>query len=121
MSPLILLRPIREYDRGDIIYAIDGQALDTSNYFSLYYQTTATLEFADWDGTKLVPNGRKVTLTAVELNQNPIMHSEVIDYLGRKIGYLVYTQFTSGRTDEWLQKLNEVFENFNSRGVRCGG
>ncbi|MCK4990449.1 MAG: PDZ domain-containing protein, partial [Bacteroidales bacterium] len=98
-------------DRGDIIYAIDGQSLETTNYYSLYYQSTATLEFADWDGSEIVPDGRKITLTAVELNQNPIVHSEVIDYQGQKIGYLVYTQFTAGQNDEWLQELNIVVDD----------
>jgi len=41
-------------DRGDIIFAVDGQTLDTLNYNSLYFQMTATLEFADWDGTRIV-------------------------------------------------------------------
>jgi len=104
-------------ERGDIIYAIDGQSLDTSNYYSLYYQSTATLEFADWDGSQILPDGRKITLTAVELNQNPIVHSEVIDYQGQKIGYLVYTQFTAGQNDEWLQELNIVFDDFKTQGV----
>lgn len=104
-------------DRGDIIYAIDGESLDTINYFDLYYQTTATLEFADWNGKDIVPNGRKVTLTAIELNQNPVVHSEVINYEGHKVGYLVYTQFTAGQNDEWLLELNGVFEAFRSQGV----
>lgn len=103
--------------RGDIIYAVDGQRLDTANYHSLYYQTSATLEFADWDGQQVVPNGRKITLTAVELNQNPVIHSEVIDYEGFKIGYFVYTQFTTGENDEWLQELNDVFEDFIAAGI----
>lgn len=104
-------------ERGDIVYAVDGQSLDTINYRSLFYQTTATLEFADWDGVQVVPNGRKITLTAVQLNQNPVVHSEVIDYQGYKIGYFVYTQFTSGRDDEWLLELNGVFEDFLAQGV----
>ncbi len=104
-------------DRGDIIYAVDGQTLDTLNYNSLYFQMTATLEFADWDGTRIVPNGRKVTLTAIELNQNPVVHREVIEYQGQKIGYFVYTQFTPGPNDEWMQELDDVFEDFRSQGV----
>lgn len=103
--------------RGDIVYAVGGQSLDTINYRSLFYQSTATLEFADWDGTQVVPNGRKVTLTAVQLNQNPVVHSEVIEYQGYKIGYFVYTQFTSGSDDEWLLELNGVFEDFLAKGV----
>ena len=89
--------------RGDIIMTIDGQYLDVDNWFDLYYQTTATFVFGTWNGTDMVPSGKVVTLTAVELNQIPIIHSEVIDYEGQKIGYFVYTQFTAGQTGEWLQ------------------
>ncbi len=103
--------------RGDIIIAIDGKTLTTDNYYELYYQTTATLEFGDWNGTDVIYNGKKVTLTAIQLNQNPIIHSEVISYEGIKTGYLVYTQFTAGQSDEWLDELNGVFEDFISEAV----
>lgn len=103
--------------RGDIIYTIDGNILTQDNYFDLYYQTTATFGFADWDGSAMHPNERKITLEAIELNQNPIVHSEVIDYQGQKIGYFVYTQFTTGTSGEWLDELNMVFGDFKSAGV----
>ena len=35
--------------RGDIIYTIDGNLLTKDNYRDLYYQTTASFGFADWD------------------------------------------------------------------------
>ncbi len=104
-------------DRGDIIVAINGKSLTNDNYYQLYYQTTATLEFGVWNGVDVVSNGKKITLTAVQLNQNPIIHSEVISYEGIKTGYLVYTQFTTGKSDEWLDELNGVFEDFISEGV----
>ena len=103
--------------RGDIIYTIDGQLLTNDNYRDLYYQTTANFGFADWDGDAMVPNGKEISLTAIELNQNPVVHDEVIDYQGQKIGYLVYTQFTLGQQGEWLAELNKVFEDFKSAGV----
>jgi C-terminal processing protease CtpA/Prc len=103
--------------RGDIIIAIDGQTLNRDNYYNLYYQNTASLEFGDWNGNTVVPNGRKVTLTAKVLNQNPVIHSEVIDYEGAKIGYFTYVQFTDGQTDEWLDEINRVFDDFLAAGV----
>jgi len=103
--------------RGDIIYTIDGTPLTTENYHTLYYQTTASFGFADWDGSAMVPNGREISLTAIELNQNPVVYDEVIDYQGQKIGYFVYTQFTTGQQGEWLNELNGVFEDFKSGGV----
>ena len=103
--------------RGDIIYTIDGNILTDDNYFDLYYQNTATFGFADWNGSAMVPNGTEITLEATMLNQNPVVHQEVIEYLGHKIGYFVYTQFTPGKTGEWLDELNSVFDTFKSAGV----
>ena len=103
--------------RGDIIYTIDGQLLTKDNYRDLYYQTTANFGFADWDGDAMVPNGTEISLTAIQLNQNPVIHDEVIDYQGQKIGYLVYTQFTTGQQGEWLAELEGVFEEYKSVGV----
>ena len=103
--------------RGDIIYTIDGTILTKTNYKELYYQTSANFGFADWDGSDMVPNGREISLTAIELNQNPVVYDTVIDYQGYKIGYFVYTQFTTGKQGEWLSELNRVLEDFKSAGV----
>jgi C-terminal processing protease CtpA/Prc len=100
--------------RGDIIIAIDGKSLTSKNYYSLFNQASATFEFGDWTGVKVVPNGRKVTLDAIELNQNPVIYNEVIEYHGRKIGYFVYTQFTYGPENEWLEELKRVFLDFKT-------
>jgi len=104
-------------DRGEIIYMIDGQIPDTTNYNDLFYQTTATFAFADWDGSDLIPNGKSKTITAIKFNENPIVHHEIIEIQGKKIGYLVYTRFTNGEENSWVQELDAVFEEFNSAGI----
>jgi len=103
--------------RGDIIISIDGKELNTENYYDLYYQTTAIFAFADWDGSQLVPNDKNVSITAIVLNKNPIVHHEIIEYEGKKVGYLVYTQFTSGENGEWRTELDNVLGKFKDAGV----
>jgi len=103
--------------RGDIILTIDGQTLTQNNYYNLYYQTTATFGFGEWDGNAINPNGKEIALTASVQKLNPVLYDEVIEYQGKKIGYLVYTQFTYGENDEWFHELNSVFENFQAEGV----
>jgi carboxyl-terminal processing protease len=103
--------------RGDVIISIDHELLTKDNYFDLYYQDNALFEFGGFDGVGVVHNGRFVELDAVELNQNPVVYSEVIDYEGAKIGYVVYTQFTSGQNDEWLDELNAVLDEFKAQNV----
>jgi C-terminal processing protease CtpA/Prc len=104
--------------RGDIIVSIDGEALTPGNYIDLYYsQTTANYEFGSLSGPDIVHDGRYVEITAIELNQNPVLHREVIEYEGARIGYLVYTQFTAGQEGEWLDSLNVVFDEFSAQNV----
>ncbi len=104
-------------ERGDIIISIDDTSLNGENYFDLYYQTTATYQFGRWNGSEVVATGEEVTLTAIELNQNPIVYSEVIDYEGSKVGYFVYTQFTKGQDNQWSDAVNDLFEEFSTAGV----
>ena len=103
--------------RGDIILTIDGQILNKNNYYSLYYQNSATFGFGEWDGSSINPNGTEITLNASVLELNPVIYEEVIEYQGKKIGYLVYTLFSEGENGVWLAALNEVFEKFRSEGV----
>lgn len=103
--------------RGDIILTISGQNLTKTNYYSLYYQNSATFGFGEWDGSSINPNGTEITLNASVLELNPVIYDEVIEYQGQKIGYLVYTLFSNGLNDKWLTELKEVFENFRSEGV----
>ncbi|MCK5066445.1 MAG: PDZ domain-containing protein [Bacteroidales bacterium] len=103
--------------RGDIILTINGQTLTQTNYYTMYYQTTATFGFGEWDGTSINPNGTEITLQASEIKMTPVIYDEVIEYQGQKIGYLVYTLFIYGQNDEWLTELNAVFEEFLLAGV----
>jgi carboxyl-terminal processing protease len=103
--------------RGDIIITIDGISLNKDNYFDLYYQTTATFGFGTWNGVDVIPNGKEITLTAEELNQNPFVYRETIEYQGYKIGYCVYTSFVPGPENEWMDEINEVFGEFKTAGV----
>ena len=103
--------------RGDVIVTIDGKYPTRDDYFDLYYQNTATFGFGSWDGTRMVLNGKTAKLTATELSQNPFVHREVIDYQGKKIGYFVYTSFTPGPNDEWLEEINTVLGEFQTAGV----
>jgi len=103
--------------RGDIIVSINGQALTKDNYFELYNLPTATFGFGSYDGINPISDGREVTLTAKELNLNPFVHYEVIDYEGYKIGYVVYTNFVPGPNEEWMNEMDVVFGAFKDAGI----
>jgi len=104
-------------ERGDIIYAINGEQLTIDNYIDLYYSVTATYSFADYIPGSIVPNGTELEITAQVIEENPILYSDIIDYENKKIGYLVYGQFSAGEGDVWLTALNEVLDEFKTNAV----
>jgi len=103
--------------RGDIILEVNGEKMTRSNYISKFYQENVTYSFGELTPTGLALNGKQISLKAVVLDQNPVQHHEIISYEGKRIGYLVYTQFTAGDKDVWLNELDAVLESFKSEPV----
>jgi len=102
--------------RGDIINAIDGVALNETNYnntVSKLSNDTVTLSFVTENSGTLTSVGDK-TITAVEVADNPVYLTKVFDNVnGRKVGYLVYNGFRSSYNDE----LNAAFADLKAAGV----
>lgn len=99
--------------RGNIFYAINGTPLTIDNYRTLLANETYTVNFADFDGGNITPNGQSVTLTKTALAENPILLSNVITQNDKKIGYLMYNGFFPSFDNQ----LNTVFGDFISQGV----
>ncbi len=101
--------------RGEIFTAIDGQDLDVSNYSSLLFDRDAfTISFASINNNTISPNGKTVSLTAVEVHENPIHYTDIIETGGRKVGYMVYNAFRSNYDNE----LNTAFGEFKNAGIQ---
>jgi len=99
--------------RGDIFYAIDGQALNIDNYASLLNRDSYTMNLADYDGGNITPNGNSVSLTRSILSENPVHIHKVINEGTHKIGYLMYNGFYPSYEPE----LNNAFGEFKSQGI----
>lgn len=98
--------------RGDIFDQVDGVQLTRDNFNSLLFEVDAyTLSFIDLTSGSPVPADRTVSLIAVELTENPILVSKVIDVGGVRVGYLVYNQFINNNA--FHSELNSVFAEFN--------
>lgn len=101
--------------RGDIFIAIDGQDLDIFNYRTLLFGRDAfEISFANIVDNTISANGISVSLTAVEVHENPIHYTEIIESEGRKIGYMVYNAFRSN----YNIAMNDVFGEFKSAGIQ---
>lgn len=97
--------------RGTIITRINGQKITESNYRNLYYElyiptSTRTIEITDY-------KDNKITITSKPTYASPIIMKQVKEVDGRKIGYLVYSEFDAGYDDE----LFEAFNYFKSENI----
>ena len=104
-------------ERGDVIYQVNGAALTTSNYQQLFSDSfsVTVAETASVSSTGVTTTGekKKVTLTSVVLEENPVAYYQKYEVNGKKIGYLVYNGFQSVYNDE----LNAAFAQMKQDGV----
>ena len=106
----------KNIERGDIFTAVDGQDLNVNNYQDLLYgdNLTYTLSMADISENTITPNGETVELTKVEnFEKNSIHISKTINTSGKKIGYIMYTQFVN----TFNSNLNDIFAGFKSENI----
>ena len=107
---------IANIKRGDIIYALDGIQLNTTNFSEvsnkLYNQTT-TFSFATENNGLLTPVEDKTIIASV-VSENPVYLTKTFnDVDGKKVGYLVYNGFRSSYNDE----LNDAFSTFKNENI----
>ncbi|MCK9411625.1 MAG: S41 family peptidase [Prolixibacteraceae bacterium] len=100
--------------RGDIFAKVDGVQLTDANYTAnLVNKESFTLTFAKIVNGVITPTGKTASMTAVQLQEDPVYLNKVIDVNGAKVGYLVYNGFTS----DFDLELNTVFQQFKTAGV----
>ena len=102
--------------RGDLIYKVDGTVLTSGNYQilnRLFTETSISLGIATIENGMFTPGAEDIALTAVQLTENPVAYSAVIEEGGKKIGYFVYNGFRS----TFHSEMNAVFGDFKSAGI----
>ncbi len=107
----------KNIQRGAIFYAIDGEALNGTNYRTLLARDTYTVNLADYSENAgvvtITPNGQSVSLTKTNLAENPLLMSTVINQGTHNIGYLMYNGFYSS----YDSQLNAAFGSFILQNV----
>ena len=106
-------------ERGDLIFRINGQVLNDGNttllneiIFPLEGESV-TLGVGSLVNGVVEPKGSDVNLSAVEVSENPVHFSSIIEEGSKKIGYLVYNGFRNTYNGE----LNDAFEVFKTQGI----
>jgi carboxyl-terminal processing protease len=103
--------------RGDIILEMDGRPIMVYDYKDLYQTNTLTLTMGQSTPGGLQPTDQQVTLQSSVIAEDPSVFWDVLEADGHKVGYLAYVSFTSGESDEYLQTLNTIFQEFASEGI----
>lgn len=98
--------------RGDLIEKINGNILTTENYLDLYYSSEITLSLSELTDNAITPT-KDVSLTAIEMYENPILCYKTFDVNGKKIGYLAYSSFDL----KSIQELINICKEFKREGV----
>ncbi len=102
--------------RGDIISALNGTLLNTTNFSDLINtlnNDTVTFSFATENQGSLTFIEDK-TITSEVISEDPVYLTQVFNNIeGKKVGYLVYNGFRSSYNDE----LNAAFATFKSENI----
>ena len=102
--------------RGDIIYAIDDVAMNTTNFSQLLSNLsnpTVKLSFAVENNGQLTPTDDK-TISSAVVADNPVHLTKVFENIGgQKVGYLMYNRFSFSFHDE----LNTAFAYLKSENI----
>lgn len=101
--------------RGDIITKVDGIQINKNNWFSVLYQNKSSyqLEGINFSGKITVePTGNYA--------ENPIYIDNIYTEGSKKIGYIVYNQFTPDNGDKsysYDKQLANIFAKYETENV----
>jgi len=101
--------------RGMIFNTINGIQITDSNYTSLLFSDANSLNvgFADYNNGNPTANSTAIKLTKEQVAENPVAITKVINEGTKKVGYLLYNQFSSS----YDRQLNAAFNSFKTQGV----
>ncbi|MCQ2167730.1 MAG: S41 family peptidase [Bacteroidales bacterium] len=101
-------------ERGDAIVKVNNKQMTTSNYVDIYNSYLSGGSPCDFEVQK---HGHsqltKISMSPVEMYENPVLMHKVFDVAGKKVGYLAYTSFTL----DSIEDLKAVASDFKSQGV----
>ena len=95
--------------RGDVITKLNGSAM----YYDNYYDLLMSSIYGDKEFKLSLYDGRTMTLTPVELEEDAVNEVKVLDVGGKKVGYIHFTSFTLLS----LKGLMQAFAGFKAEGI----
>lgn len=102
--------------RGVLFNKVNGVDITVDNYREALFESNSyDLTLAELKNEQVVSTSESLSLVSIELAENPIHLSKVIDAGGVKVGYLVYNQFVNNNQSH--RELNNVFGDFENQGI----
>ena len=109
--------------RGDAIVAINGVQIDINNYRTLLNETESAhtitpLRFSEESGTYVAMND--ISLTPVELSEDPNFLDTVYTINNKKIGYVIYNFFAPGTSSDntkYDKEMDAVFAKLKAENI----
>lgn len=101
--------------RGDVIIRINGKPMTNNDYYAqvteeFLYSSSCTITLMD----PVTGNpGSPISMSAVKMYEDPVVYHSIFEVGGKKVGYLVYTAFTTRSIDALLG----VCEHFKAAGI----
>ncbi len=100
------------FERGSIITQVNGASITEDNYTELLSGESVTVTKGTLT-TSGISNSETVSMTAEELNLDPVILYKVIEKDGHKIGYLFYAQFI----DNFNSSLQTALDYFKTNQI----
>lgn len=98
--------------RSSIILKVNDQSITSDNYRELLASSSMKVMVADSRETLDTP--KEMSLTGVQMYEDPVLFEKVFNCSGKKVGYVLYNSFTFASCD----RLIEVCKYFKQEGVR---
>lgn len=98
--------------RGDMIFKMNDMDITIKNYMDLLNSSNMSITFGQY-GISSIINKKTVSMTAQELNLDPVQFTNVIEHGGHKIGYLFYAQFV----DNYNASIDAALQHFINEQV----
>ncbi len=99
--------------RGDIFISINGKDITADNYNDVFNTASISLGLGRYEGGSIKSAGQTVSLTAVQMYEDPILVNKVFDLGSKKVGYLMYNSFDL----KSVEVLPDIFRDFKAQGI----
>jgi carboxyl-terminal processing protease len=111
--------------RGDRIYKINNTQITIDNYQTLIKQLSSehSINYRRFDaGANTYVDKGQLSLSTVELPENPNFINKVIEVDGQKIGYFMYNFFAPGsgtntEGKKYDEEMNQIISQFKAAGI----